>query len=313
MNKNYLLLIVIVCLAALIGVLSFILFANQANSPDVDSVVDGTQVEVVTPSSPTSIPATDPTSTPDEPVVTVPSDLIIIDTPKFQDTVSNPIQFSGQARGSFYFEGDFPVRLQTPGGDVIATGVASAQGDWMTDDFVPFSGEIVFNHSDIVDSRMNLVFERNNPSGQALTTNDRKAIAIYIDTVPEQVTFKIYFHNDNLDSNPTSCADVYPVTRAIPYTQAVARAALNALLGGPDGLEARSGYTTEVPTATINSLSISNGTLFVDFKGNLTDWNGGSCRTEAMKAQITATASQFSTVNNVKISVNGESTFIFQP
>ena len=48
------------------------------------------------------------------------------------------------ARGHWFFEGSFPVMVVDWDGRIIATHFATAQDDWMTEDFVRFEGEIEF-------------------------------------------------------------------------------------------------------------------------------------------------------------------------
>lgn len=95
--------------------------------------------------------------------------LIRVTQPTPNSEVSSPLAIEGSARGYWYFEADFPVRLEDYRGNVLARGVASAQGKWMTEDFVPFTAELRFDAPD--DERGYLVFERANPSG--LPENDR--------------------------------------------------------------------------------------------------------------------------------------------
>ena len=77
--------------------------------------------------------------------------------------VQSPLQVQGAARGSWYFEASFPVRLLDANGMVIAEEPATAQGDWMTDNFVPFDVELSFV-TPTTDTGT-LVFEKDNPSG----------------------------------------------------------------------------------------------------------------------------------------------------
>jgi len=69
------------------------------------------------------------------------------------------------------FEGDFPVILTNWDGEIIAEGYATAQGDWMTEDFVPFTVEIIFKISDNwPNNKGTLILRKDNPSG--LPEND---------------------------------------------------------------------------------------------------------------------------------------------
>ncbi len=71
------------------------------------------------------------------------TDLIRIDTPRPNTKISSPLVISGQAVGTWFFEADFPVLLMV-GDEVIAEGYATAQSDWMTENFVNFVGELEF-------------------------------------------------------------------------------------------------------------------------------------------------------------------------
>jgi len=103
------------------------------------------------------------------------ADLIVVTSPLPLGTVSNPLSVIGEARGYWYFEADFPVALTDWNGLIIGEGIATAQDEWMTEDFVPFVATIDFvssyNSSD-PDFMQNgfLILQRDNPSG--LPEND---------------------------------------------------------------------------------------------------------------------------------------------
>jgi hypothetical protein len=93
------------------------------------------------------------------------SDLIVVDAPTENATLSSPISVTGKARGYWYFEASFPIELKNQSGAVIAQGVAQAQGDWMTEDFVPFSASVIFPPQ-LAGSSGTLVLKKDNPSGE---------------------------------------------------------------------------------------------------------------------------------------------------
>ncbi len=99
-----------------------------------------------------------------------PHSLITVDTPEIGEIVQSPLRVSGEARGQWYFEGSFPVTLTNWDGLIIAEGFATADGEWMTTDFVPFEGTIEFESpatEDDPDFMKNgtLIFQKDNPSG----------------------------------------------------------------------------------------------------------------------------------------------------
>lgn len=100
-------------------------------------------------------------------------DLIFINSPRPNQEISSPLTVSGQARGQWYFEGDFPIKLLNFYGNEIATGVATAASDWTTTNFVSFVGELKFD-SPILARKGELVLEKSNPSG--LGQNDARLI-----------------------------------------------------------------------------------------------------------------------------------------
>ncbi len=89
--------------------------------------------------------------------------------------ITSPVTIAGEARGPWYFEASFPVFLNNWDGLTIATGVATAQSDWMTEDFVPFTLSLSFvNPYQVGDpdfmKKGTLILKKDNPSG--LPAND---------------------------------------------------------------------------------------------------------------------------------------------
>lgn len=91
------------------------------------------------------------------------TELINVDKPAPNMDVTSPLKVTGEARGTWYFEGSFRVELVDYRGKVLAEQPAQAQGEWMTEDFVPFEATLEFDPPD--DERGYLIFHRANPSG----------------------------------------------------------------------------------------------------------------------------------------------------
>lgn len=95
-------------------------------------------------------------------------DNIILESPRPNSTISSPLIVKGQARGSWFFEASFPVFLTDWDGLIIAQGVAQAQGDWMTTEFVPFEATLSFTaDKNAYSNRGSLILKKDNPSGLA--------------------------------------------------------------------------------------------------------------------------------------------------
>ena len=103
------------------------------------------------------------------------ADMIVLSTPVANGIVNTPIMISGQARGGWYFEESFPVLLVNWDGLIIAESFASAQSEWMTNNFVPFKASLEFEspyHEGDPEfmKRGSLILKKDNPSG--LPQND---------------------------------------------------------------------------------------------------------------------------------------------
>ena len=96
-------------------------------------------------------------------------DLIRSGFPRPNQEIESPLVVNGEARGTWFFEGDFPIILTDWDGKIIAEGYATAQGDWMTEDFVQFSGNLDFEKPEYNNKGI-LIFQKDNPSG--LPEND---------------------------------------------------------------------------------------------------------------------------------------------
>lgn len=103
------------------------------------------------------------------------ADLITLTSPVPNGVVASPLVVTGQARGYWFFEASFPVVLTNWDGLIIAQGIATAKGDWMTEEFVPFSATLEFvspypaGAEDFM-KRGSLILQKDNPSG--LPEND---------------------------------------------------------------------------------------------------------------------------------------------
>ncbi len=96
------------------------------------------------------------------------SDNIVIELPFPGAVTGKDFGVIGKARGPWFFEASFPVELQDANGTVIATAIATAEGNWMTTDFVPFKTTMHVPAS--FTGEAVLVLKKDNPSG--LTEND---------------------------------------------------------------------------------------------------------------------------------------------
>jgi hypothetical protein len=90
-------------------------------------------------------------------------DFIAVESPVAGEIIESPLSINGRARGSWFFEGDFPIVLEDAHGNVLANGFVTAQGEWMTQEFVPFTGSLSFT-GPRQGERGSLIFKKDNPS-----------------------------------------------------------------------------------------------------------------------------------------------------
>lgn len=89
-------------------------------------------------------------------------------------------------------------------------------------------------------------------------------------------------------------------------TPSTGRNAVQALLAGPDDLEADAGLTTAVPEGTeLLGIDIDGGTATVDLSGDFAE-GGGSLSMQLRVAQVVFTLTQFDSVDTVTIRLDGE-------
>ncbi|MBA7621029.1 hypothetical protein ES703_28386 [subsurface metagenome] len=244
------------------------------------------------------------------------ADLIQIDNPRPNQIIESPLFIKGKAIGNWYFEADFPVKLFDDNGYLLGITIAQALGDWMTEDFVPFSATLLFAVPSTPKGR--LVLEKDNPSGLPEHA-DELTIPVYFKEAPEIsqefMTVKIFLSDSRFVGEPYfDCSRTIAVERQVPKTLVVAKTAIEALLRGATQEEINQGFVSNINSGVrIQSLTIENGVAKIDFDEQLEFQVSGSCRVAAIRAQITETLKQFPTVDSVIISINGRTEDILQP
>lgn len=91
---------------------------------------------------------------------------IVVSLPRKNAEVSSPIELVGRARGPWYFEASAPVKLLDKDGNLLAQSYVTAQGEWMTEEFVDFMGTLSYESE--YKGEASLVFMKDNPSGDPI-------------------------------------------------------------------------------------------------------------------------------------------------
>lgn len=134
--------IIILCVSA------FFLFLQRAHAPVILDVSETISSEVV------------PTASQ---MIDLSQDMIEVTAPLPNTSLTSPLTITGRARGFWYFEASFPIELRDANNVLIAKAIAQAQGDWMTEDFVPFIATLTFP-AQPAGSQGVLTFKNDNPS-----------------------------------------------------------------------------------------------------------------------------------------------------
>jgi spore germination protein GerM len=133
----------------------------------------------------------------------------------------------------------------------------------------------------------------------------------------EMMTIKLYFGNERLNPNWDDCNKVFPVTRQIPKTSAVATAALQELFKGTTNEEEAKQYSSFSPQETagiLKSVNVKNGAAYVNFTkcvyeqmGNATSSCGGG-----FFAMVDETLYQFPTIKKVYYAIEGNTNDFYE-
>jgi len=234
---------------------------------------------------------------------------ITVSYPKPNGTIGEIFKVAGRAR---VFENQLNIRIVASGKNIYETGVMAMAED--VGQFGGFEKEINLYNLGLEESQ-NIFLEVFDYSAKDGSEIDKVSVPLKFVPSGEAVTeVTVYFGSKEDPDQSFSCTNLFPIERVVPKTEGVARAALEELLKGPTVAERDQGYFTNVNIGVkINNLTIENGTARVDFDDQLEYQVGGSCRVAAIRAQITRTLTQFSTVKSVVISINGRTEDILQP
>jgi hypothetical protein len=90
-------------------------------------------------------------------------DALKIETPEPNAAIVSPVTVRGMARGPWFFEASFPIKIVDTDGNTLGEMPATAIGDWMTTDYVPFTATIPFTAP--TTKTGSIIFSKDNPSG----------------------------------------------------------------------------------------------------------------------------------------------------
>ena len=231
------------------------------------------------------------------------SDLIRVSNPRPNQIIKSPLIVDGEARGFWFFKASFPVKILNERGEVVVQGLAQAQGDWMTENFVQFRAELIFPAPST--EKGNLVLEKDNPSGLPEHADE---LRIPIRFSEETRQIQLYYYNQKRDQEiaeyiPCDPEAVLPVSREIFLSQTPIQDTINLLLlGNVTQEEKEEGFSPMFPLEGVKLVgaNLKEGMLTLGFEDPFNITGGGSCRVRLLWAQVEKTAKQFSEVREVR-------------
>lgn len=126
----------------------------------------------------------------------------------------------------------------------------------------------------------------------------------------ETIRIKLYFLNEKFDPHLEDCTKVHAVERAIPKTQAIAKAALEELFKGVTPEESAKGFVSFSPEETagiLKSVKIKNKAAYINFNKNVYEQMGNATTScgSGFFSSIEKTLFQFPTIKKVFYAVEG--------
>ena len=240
-------------------------------------------------------------------------DLIQVETPRANETISSPLVIKGKARGAWFFEASFPVKLYDGQGKLLAATTAQAKSDWTSEDFVLFEAKLEFLSPET--GKGALVLEKDNPSGLAENADELRMPVFFSqedresqEENQEKRAVRLYYYNPKLDQDEEgniACSrkGLVAVERTIPLSKTPIQDAIRLLLKGELTEEEKAqGIETEYPLArlSLEGAVLKDGVLTLEFFDPQNKTSGGSCRAGILWFQIEETAKQFPEVKEVR-------------
>ena len=240
--------------------------------------------------------------------------LITVEMPMAYEKIYSPVTIKGMARGSWFFEASFPIKLYDAKNNLLVQHYATAKGEWMTENFVPFESSLEFSIAK--EQQGTLVLEKDNPSGLPENMNE---IRIPVTLSPDMITITLFYYNESADKDSAGnpqCSEkgIISTKRQIPKTTTPLQDAINLLIKGQiTEPEKAQGISTEYPLEGFSlkgaDLNATTGVVTLEFTDPQHKTSGGSCRAKILQMQIEKTAKQFKEVEGVKFLP----TSLFQP
>ena len=165
------------------------------------------------------------------------------------------------------------------------------------------------------------------PHTTVVTVDSNEVVSAITDDVFDEMTGEMLGEDDEDDENDEEAdeqtatvqlffvdgEEVVSAERVIELTNGVEESAIVALLEGVTDEEEDEGYSSSIPEGVeLLSFSLEDGVATVDFSSDI-EPNGGSAWVTLIRDQIEMTLTQFDSVEEVVIMVEGDEEEVLQP
>jgi len=208
-------------------------------------------------------------------------------TPEESAKIISPLVVSGFARAGEQLE----WQIENSSEQELSSGSIFISGD--TGNFTPLRLEIFLPAIKEQDFFVIFTFG-----------NEKKKISLRL--LSTQLThIQTFYSSPDLSSG--ECGLVFPISREISQTSAVARAAIVELLAGPTVEEQENGYQTILPVGVwLKSLTVLQGVATLDLIDSKHGLQPGSCDYLTAMAQVNETLMSIEGIEKVQLSINGQ-------
>jgi hypothetical protein len=104
-------------------------------------------------------------------------DQLVLGNLSENQVITSPLHIEGLAKGGWFFEGSFPIKIVDAKGKVLGMGPAQAITDWTSPGFVAFTADITFVRgmaSTTASTTAFVILSKDNPSGLAKNADSFK-------------------------------------------------------------------------------------------------------------------------------------------
>lgn len=208
------------------------------------------------------------------------------------------------------FEGTVNIEVTDNEGNICFAGFTTTDAKEPSE-YGTFKKDIVlslFPQSDQITLKCFLISAKDG----TITEKEEKTLSYKI----EYQLANIYLPNSVKNPEMLDCKKVYPVERRIKRgSETPAIDALQFLINGPTEKEKELGYLDPLipQNININYVKTEGESVVVDFGEEFLSITGGSCKVQAIHAEIEQTVKQFYPDYNIIISANGNREEVLQP